>query len=170
MTTPSCSRCFKNVEAERDYLVGRLTHLPESAAVIRAEAEYHRMDKLTSNDQINARRLLLEVRRATEREMAAEAAWNKVRDTSQDHVSLEHPTKKSENVKRANEALPEYLAWQTCIAQYYSTNDAYEAAQKKVDDVMNPVRQAYAEAQALESLALRTIHRRLRVLERLVTR
>jgi len=145
-----------------------MTHLPESAAVIRAEEMYHRMDKLTSNDQINARRLLLEVRRLAEREMAAEVAWNKVRDTSQDHVALGQPTKKSENVKRANETLPEYLAWQTCIAQYFTANDAYEAAQKKVDDVMNPVRQAYAEAQALESVALSAIHKRLRVLERLV--
>jgi hypothetical protein len=124
------------------------------------------MDNVTRNDQVNARRLLLEVRRLTEREMAAETAWNKVRDTSQDHVSLEHPTKKSENVKRANEALPEYLAWQTCIAQYYSANDAYEAAQKKIDDVMNPVRQAYAEAKAQECAALSAIHKRLRVLER----
>ena len=124
------------------------------------------MDKATRNDQMNARRLLLEVRRLTEREMAAETAWNKVRDTSQDHI--EHPTKKSETVKRANEALPEYRAWQTCIDQYFTANDAYEAAQKKVDDVMNPVRQAYAEAQALESVALSAIHKRLRVLERLV--
>ena len=124
------------------------------------------MDNVTRNDQVNARRLLLEVRRLTEREMAAETAWNKVRDTSQDHVALGHPTKKSEEKKRANEALPEYLAWQTCIAQYYSANDAYEAAQKKIDDVMNPVRQAYAEAKAQESVALSAIHKRLRFLER----
>lgn len=139
--------------------------LPESAAVIRAEETYRRMDKLTSNDQVNARCLLLEVRRLTEREMAAETAWNKVRDTSQDHVG-DHLTKTSEEVKRANEALPEYLAWQTCLAQYYSANDAYEAAQKKVDDVMNPVRQAYAEAKAQECATLSAIHKRLRFLER----